>query len=189
MHKIMAELHHDHVHLARLLSMMDKQVSLLASGGDPDLYLLIDIVHYIQNYPDLVHHPKEDQVYRVFKQRADDQYQDIVDKLMQEHRSLPLETVEFLTVLQAAANGSSLFSLDELIDKIKHFIAHQRRHMQQEENRLFPMIDKTLTEQDWAVIEKEMDFTKDPLFGAEVEALYDNLYQLIQSESDSDQPE
>jgi hypothetical protein len=32
----MVELHQDHVHLARLLDLMDKQVLLIASDGDPD---------------------------------------------------------------------------------------------------------------------------------------------------------
>ena len=183
MHKIMAELHQDHIHLARLLAMMDEQVALFASGGDPDLYLMIEIAQYIQHYPDLAHHPKEDQVYRVFKERADDQYKEIIDNLMQEHRSLPVETVEFLTVLEAAANGSSIFSRDELLHNIQHFITLQRQHMDQEEHTVFPMINKTLNDEDWAGIEKNLDKQEDPLFGKKVEALYDNLYQLINSEN------
>ena len=179
----MVELHQDHVHLARLLDLMDKQVLLIASDGDPDFILMIDIAHFILNYPDLVHHPKEDQVYRVLKARSE-KTADIVDTLLEEHQSLPAVTIGFSAMLEAVVNGSSIINRIELKKKIQHFINIQREHMDKEEKMIFPLIEKTLNEQDWADVERGLIKSDDPLFGDKVEACYDNLYQLIKSESE-----
>ncbi len=183
MHRVMAELHQDHVHLARLLDLLDEQVSLVSSDGDPDFFLMIDIAHFIQNYPDLVHHPKEDQVYRVFKARAE-KWADVVNALLAEHQSIPAVTTEFSSMLEAAVNGSSIIGRNELKQKIQDFIDIQREHMEKEEKTIFPLIEKNLNEQDWADVESGLVKADDPLFGDKVEACYDNLYQLIKYESD-----
>lgn len=186
MHRVMTELHQDHVHLTRLLDLLDEQVLLMAADGDPDFPLMIDIAHFIQSYPDLVHHPKEDLVFRVFKNRSN-KGADVVDTLLDEHQSLPAITVDFLALLEGVVSGYSIIDRDELKQKIQHFIDIQREHMEKEEKTIFPLIEKTLNEQDWADIENALKTIDDPLsgkrLGADVEACYDNLYQLIKSES------
>ncbi|HIP94795.1 MAG TPA: hypothetical protein EYH20_05610, partial [Leucothrix sp.] len=93
MHTIMAELHKDHVHLKKVFNILDQQVELLSTGGHPDYYLMADITHYIQHYPDLVHHPKEDRVYDIFKQRSHEAA-DIVNQLQKDHKTLPSATIK-----------------------------------------------------------------------------------------------
>lgn len=181
MHKIMAELHQDHIHLTRLLNMLDEQVEFLGSDGDPDFFLMIDIANYIQHYPDLVHHPKEDQVYRVLRERTD-KWTDIVDSLLDEHRHLPEVTLEFLNLLEGAASSYSIVSREDLKEKIENFIKIEREHMNKEENTIFPLIEKTLNEQDWEAVETNLIKKTDPLFGAQVEQSYENLYQSIKSQ-------
>ena len=182
MHRIMAELHQDHIHLARLLDLLDEQVLLITNDGDPDFQLMVDIAHFIRSYPDLVHHPKEDQVYRVLKQRSA-KWADLVDVLHHEHQTLPAITIAFLAMLEGVVDGSSIIERDQLKLKIQHFIDVQRQHMKKEENTVFPLIEKTLNEQDWADVESGLVNKDDPLFGAKVEACYDNLYQIINDES------
>lgn len=176
----MAELHQDHVHLSRLLDLMDEQLEILSTDGDPDLLLMMDIVNYIQHYPDLVHHPKEDQVYKVFRERSD-HWNDEVDALLKEHHNLPEATLEFFRLLEGAANGSSIVSRDVLIERVEKFVKLQRAHMNQEENKIFPVINKTLTDEDWATVEKNLIQQVDPLFGSNVEDCYKNLYHNINS--------
>ena len=180
MNTIMTELHQDHVHLSRLLDIMDEQLVILSTDGDPDLSLMSDIVNYIQHYPDLVHHPKEDQVYKVFRERSD-HWNDEVDALLKEHHNLPETTLEFFRLLEGAANGSLIVSRDELSERVERFVKLQRAHMSQEENNIFPVIEKTLTDEDWAKVEKNLIRHADPLFGSNVEDCYKNLYQSINS--------
>ncbi len=39
MHRVMVELHQSHVHLARLLDLLDEQVSLVSSSWRPGFFL------------------------------------------------------------------------------------------------------------------------------------------------------
>ena len=187
MHRIMAELHQDHIHLARVLEILEQQVQLLSTGGDADLFLMIDIAEYFQHYPDLVHHPKENKVYEVFKKRTTKAV-DIVESLLQEHWHLPSVTVEFHNMLEKTLNESELVSRQELQDNIQEFVDIQKRHMHVEEGTLFPLIEKTLSDEDWDNLEKAMIEKKDPLFGSRHELCYENLYQSIILESSVEEP-
>jgi len=179
MHKIMAELHQDHIHLSRLLHMLIRHVKVLQEDGDPDFHMMIDIVDYIRNYSDLFHHPKEDNVYKVFKARSKIGIE-IVDALLEEHKQIPKVTVEFQQLLEGALDGSIIVSRDDLSEKIIHFIKIQREHLNLEEEKLFPLINKTLNKSDWLEVEGLVKQKSDPLFGEQVEERYESLYNSIE---------
>ena len=181
MHRIMAELHQDHIHLSRLLNMLDRHVKVLSSNGDPDFHMMIDIVDYIRNYSDLFHHPKEDKVYAIFKLRSNEGI-NIVEGLLDEHQQIPTVTLEFQQLLDGALNGSIIVSRDELSDKISYFIDIQRKHLNTEEEKLFPLINKTLDASDWIELEDLVPVRSDPLFGEYVEECYENLYSTMKKE-------
>jgi len=178
MNKIMTELHQDHIHLSRLLSMLERHVKLLLNDGDPDLNMMLDVVEYIRSYSDLFHHPKEDKVYEVFKKRTK-QGAEIVDSLLDEHHHIPELTIEFQQMLNGAIDGSLIVSREDLSEKIIHFINVQRAHLNTEEQKLFPLINKTLQQSDWDELEATVPKRNDPLFGTKVEASYEGLYQTL----------
>ena len=181
----MEALHLDHVHLTKVFNILDQQSQLISAdegrNGKPDIFLMVDIAHYVKNYPDLIHHPKEDRVYEVFKTRTNEGA-DIVDQVQNEHKLLPNETNELYTLLEAAANSALFISRDELRSKIQHFLALERNHMNIEEQVLFPLIESTLTEEDWDSIDTATLNKSDPLFGDNIEACYENLYRSIKSQ-------
>ena len=181
MHKIMEGLHRDHKHIARVLNILGQQLELISSGGDPDLFLMTDIASYFQHYPDLVHHPKENKVYEVYLKRSGEAA-DIVESLLKEHNHLPAVTVEFHNMIEAALNDVLFVSREELQQRIQQFIDTQNEHMNREENVLFPLIEKTLTNEDWEKLDKILGDKRDPLFDAQVDECYENLYQSIKNQ-------
>ena len=182
MHKIMAELHQDHHNLARVLRIMESQLERLRKGDHEDLYLLHDATRYIHNYPDLIHHPKENKVFEIFKSRSNEA-DEIVAKLSKQHQELPQATVKFQLMLDDAINGQGLVNREELVEKIKGFIANEWEHMNLEEDVLFPLIETTLTDEDWAHLDDQISKTNDPLFSEMIEESYDNLYQSIKTQA------
>ncbi len=180
MHKIMAELHQDHKNLTKVMNVMEQQAESLLEGEDLNLSILLDAANYIQHYPDLIHHPRENQVFEVFMKRSDDAA-DVVEQLLGEHHELPSATVKFQTMLDGVVNGSLFVDRQELVDDIMRFIEIERKHMDLEEGMLFPIINKTLTEKDWEEVDSRMDEKKDPLFSGQIEEIYQNLYRLIES--------
>lgn len=181
MHKILASLHKDHVHLGKLLVMLEKQAAAFFSGEKYDLFIMIDIVDYIRRYSDDVHHPKEDVVYKVFLE-CSDEAADKVDLLMHDHQSLPSATLELQSLLESVANVDAAVSREEFNSKINKFINLQITHMNLEEVDVFPQIDQALDAKQWKVLEASMSETNDPLFGGQVADNYKRLYQQISLE-------
>lgn len=181
MNKIMTELHQDHIHLARVLCVLDKQLEKIKSDKEANLFLMVDILDYIQHYPDLVHHPKEDNVYEVFKELSSEGAE-IIEALMIEHQQLPSISKSLHELLDGAANDIVFVSREELHDKIHDFSMLQKKHMNVEEEQLFPLINKIMTDADWAQVDTAMQSEHDPLFGANLEDCYQNLYQSIKTD-------
>ncbi|PIE00729.1 MAG: hypothetical protein CSA79_02515 [Thiothrix nivea] len=177
MHKIMAELHQDHIHLARLLKILTQQAALLSTDADPDLDLILDIVDYIQHYPDLVHHPRENMVYQALLNITEDG-KEVIDQLLQEHEKLPTITAEFRHMLEEVINGG-IISRSALQAKIRHFIDIENTHMNTEEFVLFPLIEEKMGMAEWQYLEENMPEKTDPLFGGKVVESYQNLYRSI----------
>ena len=180
MHRIMLELHQDHIHLSRLLKMLDRHVKVLQNDGDPDFTMMIDIVEYIRNYSDFHHHPKEDRVYNVFKARSDHQATQIIDGLLNEHQQIPKVTIAFQQLLDGALNGSIIITRKDLSERITNFIDIQMNHLNIEEEKLFPLINQMMKESDWELVESKMKSKDDPLFGSKVEEAYEDLHQMLE---------
>lgn len=178
MHKIMTDLHQDHVNLAKLLKLLEQQAGLLATGGDADLLLMTDIADYIRRYSDQIHHPKEDAIYRVFSARSD-AAEAVVGALLAEHQDLPATTREFQGLLDNVINDSAILSRQELQDKITAFIDAQRAHLNTEEAELFPLINSTLDAADWGAVEQSVEEHSDPLFGHQLMERYRNVHRLV----------
>lgn len=179
MHKIMTELHQDHVNLAKLLTLLAQQAEKLAAGDDVDLLLLSDIADYIRRYSDQVHHPKEDEVYRVFR-ACSSEAGDVVESLLVEHQQLPNVTLDFQKALESVINDTAILTRQELHDQIVAFISTQQAHLDAEEGGLFPLINTTLQAADWAVVEQGMqEHAADPLFGVHILDRYRNLHRLV----------
>ena len=177
MHKIMKQLHQDHIHLSRLLKMLVRHVRVLQDGGDPDFVMMIDIVEYIRTYSDNHHHPKEDEVYQVVKSK-NKKVAHLVEGLLNEHQQIPKVTIAFEELLKGALSGYLIIQRDELTEKITNFIDIQWSHLNTEEDKLFPLINKLMTSADWKQVEAQIEEKDDPLFGANVEKQFENLLSL-----------
>lgn len=178
MHKIMTDLHQDHVNLAKLLTLLEQQADLLATGGEADLLLMTDIADYIRRYSDQIHHPKEDTIYEVFSARSG-AAEAVIAGLLLEHQDLPTITQAFQGLLDNVINDSAILSRQELQGKITAFIEAQKAHLNTEEAELFPLINSTLEAADWVAVEQSVEEHSDPLFGHQLMERYRNVHRLV----------
>ncbi|MCB1876143.1 MAG: hemerythrin domain-containing protein [Chromatiales bacterium] len=179
MARMMDDLHQEHVRIARLLDLLDEQIERIGTADTPDLDLMLDIVDYTENYPDLVHHPKEDVIYRTYlahhqKDRAK------VEGLLVEHESLIGMTKSFKDTLCQAINGVMVPAAD-LKGLAKNYSLKQRHHLDREEGEVFPLLKEGLSDEEWGEIEAKAPDRQDPLFGPEVAQQYQALYRRIVS--------
>lgn len=178
MHKILADLHQDHINLATLLTLLEEQVKYLAEGYDANLWLILDVADYIGRYSDYVHHPKEDKVYESLSQ-CTAEGSEAVTKLLAQHHQLPKDTLDFQALIKGALYDDAIVLRDDLVAQINEFIEAQKHHMNLEEGVVFPLVHKHLQANHWQALEKSILNDEDPLFGAKVVERYEQLYAVL----------
>lgn len=182
MSETMRRLREDHVHIARLLDLMEQQVGRLHECSLTDYELMRDLMRYMAEYPDVFHHPTEDVVFRRLVE-VHPAAAPMVDELLREHRVLAEKGEHVRNALRSVVDGA-LVPRDILEEQCRDYIATLRRHRDREEELLFPLADEHLAPRDWEEIERTLSAGEDPLFGPVVAEQFRSLYDFILQQSD-----
>jgi len=176
---VLATTHRDHANLAKLLDAAERQLALYEQGETPDYDIILGVIDYCLNYPDLYHHPKEDLILRRLRQR-DPEAARAVGDLEDEHRALGALTRRFAGAVNNIL-GDAEMPRDALQTIAREFLTSYRAHMHMEEQVFLPAARRALDPSDWAEIDAQLTHREDPLFGTEREDRYRSLRKEILS--------
>jgi hemerythrin-like domain-containing protein len=187
--KVLTRLHKEHADLTRLLDILDRQLALFTTGKPADYDTIGAILQYCQEYPDAVHHPKEDLVYGLLRSRDPALAVEIGD-LEEEHRSLAEMTLSLSELIERALAEEPV-DREQVRKLTKDFIHRYRHHIAREELHVFPAARQVLSEDDWAKVDGQLGDKDDPLFGEVVTDYFqalrddiDRLSALVQGNAD-----
>jgi len=152
----------EHQNLSRLLDLMDVQIRELGEGQAPDYRLLQIVAEYLSGYPDDVHHPKEDLIFRKLESR-DSEAGSKLSRLLDEHREIR-ELTNNYTEIVGDSNTASDSPPEQIEAAMKKLVALYRHHIEMEETHFFPAAERILTRDDWAEINFAVSEQIDPLF-------------------------
>jgi hemerythrin-like domain-containing protein len=158
--------HAEHVNFARLLDLLDEQVGAFHRGESVNYALMGDILYYLRNFSDRVHHPREDVAYARLVERDPD-IRLVVNRLLQEHRVIATAGDELQNRVNEAA-GDVLSPRAALEAATATYLVYYRHHLSIEERDVMPRVAQMLTEQDWAAVAATVPDSPDPLFGDNV---------------------
>ena len=97
--------HAEHQYFGRLLALLHKQIDVFHTGEQPNYELMLDIVAYLRDYTDHVHHPREDVAFtHLAKHRPDLSL--VLERLKQEHRVIAQAGETLRQRLQAIIDGA-----------------------------------------------------------------------------------
>ncbi len=176
--QLMSGLRGDHRNMVMLLDLLGAEISRLASSGEPDYDLVRDIMLYVTEYPDVVHHPKEDIVYRHLKSLRPEIHTDL-ERVETDHQYIKVSGLKLRSGIEAISIGANL-SRDGLIERLYHYMDQHRDHMYWEEINLFSLADELRHYGDWSEVVLKNNEISDPLFGSRVERKYRRLLAKIQ---------
>lgn len=165
---MLASLHKDHLNIAKLLHLLKHKLVAIRSEQQVSYFLIRDVVDYLREVSDKVHHPKEDMIYDYYlKYRVVEG--EVANRLHEEHARL-LEAGTELKEMVEMILMDAVIPLDQFAAKLEQFIGQQEAHMNYEEAVIFPQLRDSLTEDDWRHLEQlwHNRAIGDPLFGAEV---------------------
>jgi hemerythrin-like domain-containing protein len=146
-------LHNEHIYMFNLLDSLSEQVALIVSGGDADYNLLLDIVDYMQNFPDRYHHPKEDLIYQRMALRDDDIARDVF-ALLDEHRVLHKLSISLAEAINDVHDMPTVLKKERAGELCAQYEACLRQHINIEEAKILPRALEVLREEDWFLIEQ-----------------------------------
>lgn len=169
----------EHRALARVLGAMQALVARYREpSAKPDYALFEAMVEYIENVPDRLHHPKEDQVLFPAVARGAGAGSALVEDLERDHaRGAPM-LAELRRAFQAFRDARRN-SLNQLATAVDEFAEFYWLHMRKEEQQLLPFALDHLSEDDWQRVNSAFSNNQDPLFGASLAEQYRQLYQRI----------
>ncbi|MEJ2116626.1 MAG: hemerythrin domain-containing protein [Alphaproteobacteria bacterium] len=168
-------LNEEHRNIEKLLKILDSELAVFDRGEQPDYEILQAIAGYFMEYANRCHHPKEDVIFSLLRQR-DASMEDAIAEIEAEHKSEAERLGKFAQVIESVRLDHEI-RRQTLHDAVSGFIKYQRAHIDKEEGKLFPAALKALTSEDWAQIASQDDSVKDPLFDGEVEEKFRALHQ------------
>ena len=180
MSNVIDSLQQDHRNISRLLGLLEKQVDHFAAGEYTDFQIVTDIMHYFMNYPDVYHHPHEDIVFAALKSKNIN-VADLIDEISTEHQNMAKESADIYDAMKHI-QGNAIYSREEIVTRLRDYIANYYSHINKEEDKLFALAKSTLEDEDWQKIDTEVTGTDDPLFGKIQDREYQDLYKMILSE-------
>ena len=152
-HRSIAAVLHGLQHLARAAQ---------DSAARPRFEVFRAMIHYIDAFPERLHHPKEDAyLFALLAQRAPEAVP-LVDALRAEH----VEGAKRVRDLEnAVAEYERTWPLwaGPFVAAVDDFAAFHWNHMRREEQELLPLAERALTEEDWRVIGDAFAGNDDPI--------------------------
>lgn len=183
MNAAVKEWHEEHLRFGRLLDLLDMEVAAFHAGGEPDYSLMRDIVYYLRQFGDRVHHPREDAAFSLLAAR-DAGMKALLDRLQQEHRVIGTAGDELLSRLDEVA-AEVVIERSKLEAVAATYLVFYRHHLATEEVEILPRAALLLTHEDWARVADAAPGGDDPLFGSGFETRYEQLRRQVIADSDN----
>lgn len=152
--RVVRALNNEHRYMANLLGVLREQVAVIEAGGEPDFNVVLDIVHYMKNFPDRYHHPREDVLYAHLGER-DPGVGAVLQSLQREHVELEELADRLCGVLEELSAGRDGERRHTAIDLTNDYIDRLSAHMDKEEAGVLPRAAQVLDAEDFYRIDQE----------------------------------
>ena len=156
-------IHEEHRSISAVLLGL-KELARMAreSAGRPDFRPLRAMIRYIDEYPERLHHPKEDEHLFARLLLRWPGAQPLIDDLMGEHREgarLVRELERSLLFFEEGwPQGGAEFA-----EAVERYAAFHWEHMRKEERDAIPLAERHLKAEDWQAIDEAFATSENPL--------------------------
>lgn len=177
----------EHRSLSVVIHSMQHYVKdCLSRAAAPNFRLLRAMIHYVHAFPEMLHHPKEnDHLFRLLRQRTAE-FNDLLDVQMEQHEKDPALVAMMETHLARWENGDDS-SAEQFAESVNRFAEATWVHMGMEESIILPAAVTHLERSDWQEIAEAFSKNGDPRFTDEsaqdIQALFKRIVNLAPSES------
>jgi len=138
------DLENDHIHILRLTDVMEK----ITKTDAPDFSDLEAVVYLIRNFADGFHHGKEEKIFfPALEVKGFSPHKGPVAVMLSEHiqgRNFVKEMAEYTSLYKKGDKTA----LEQVFNNMTGYVDLLRNHISKENNILFRMADRVLSEED-----------------------------------------
>ena len=150
------------------------------AGVKPEFAVFRAMIHYIDEFPEQLHHPKEDKyLFPPLAARAPEA-QPIIDALRGEHKQ-GIGLVRELERALVFFEDRWPLGAAEFLQTVDAYADFHWKHMRKEEEEILPRAERHFTARDWEVIDRAFDVNQDPVAGIkerDFQALFTRIVNL-----------
>jgi hemerythrin-like domain-containing protein len=179
--KAIQKIHDEHRSISAVLHAL-KHLARDAQEASvkPDFAVFRAILHYIDQFPEQLHHPKEDQYLFPPLIGRVPMAQTLIDSLRAEHKQGEklIRELERALVLYEDSWPAGADEFKRTVDAYADF---HWKHMRKEEQQLLPLAERHLSARDWQAIDWAFDANHDPIAGVkerDFQALFSRIVNL-----------
>ena len=144
--------HNDHVHFNELLGRLRRELDLFHRGERPDYERIREIVTYLREYGDAVHHPREGVAFARLAKHCPDMALPLA-RLEQEHRVIAQAGQALLEQVEAILDGAMVPRAKmEVI--LATYLVYYGNHIAKEEEDVLTRAAGYLTADDWEAVRR-----------------------------------
>jgi len=130
----------------------------------PDFAVFRAMIHYIDEFPEKLHHPTEDNyLFPPIANRVP-AAQKLIDSLRAEHKEgakLIRELERALVLFEDSGAGAAR----KFVEAVDAYADFHWRHMRKEEQEILPLAEKHFSAKDWDMLNEAFDVNRDPIAG------------------------
>ena len=182
MHKGARVLHDEHLAIAAVLQALQHLARMAQDPGvKADFRAFHAMIHYIDAFPERLHHPKEDQVLFARLWDRSVEARPLVERLKAEH----VEGARLVRDLESAVRKYEQAwprGAQDFAAAVQAYADFHWKHMRCEEQELLPLAERALSEEDWTAVEHAFAQNEDPiadLRGQDFDRLYTRILSLV----------
>ncbi len=151
-----------------------------AEGEPPRFALLKAMLYYIREFPEKLHHPKEDDfLFKKLRERTSE-FNEVLDELQRQHREGARHANELEQSL-ARYESDPAGAAEQFAEAARRYATGQEQHMRLETRVIIPAARNYLTAEDWAEVSRAFADNGDPRFHADTEEEFRQLFARIQN--------
>lgn len=151
---IIDDLAREHARFRRYLGWYRQEIGRLSRGVDPDFTLLDMLAHYFSQFPDELHHKKEDIIYSYLEKKTPDRIKPLTN-LHEQHCELSTRARRFAEIVERVLIDQEL-PIEQVVEEAETYFQALIAHMEGEEDSLFQPARALFTADDWSLIHEEI---------------------------------
>ena len=144
--------HNDHVYFNELLGRLRAELDVFHRGERPDYERMCEIVTYLRDYGDAVHHPREGVAFARLAKRCPDMELALA-RLEQEHRVIAQAGQRLLEHIEAILGGA-MVPRAQVESVLATYLVYYGNHIAKEEEDVLTRAAGVLTADDWAAVRR-----------------------------------